>query len=117
MSIAAYSQGGAWLPNSPLFEGVAIGQDSSGVEAVLLRRIKAKFPYGADDKALVPFLKEQGFAVKRSVNQQNRSEPIRGRALMHATQPTGGKMRITVTWRADPSGRITEIKTWYGGAL
>lgn len=117
MSMAACSQDGAWLPKTPLFEGVAIGQDSSEVEAVLLQRIKAEFPHGTDDKALVPFLKEQGFSVERSVNKQNQANPVRGRALMHATPPTGGKMRITVTWRADPSNRITEINTGYSGAL
>lgn len=104
-------------PPTPLFEGV--GEATGGSEAVariLRERLLRLFPLGTQDQKLAEFLRTQRFKVVRRHVPENLANPFRGEARQYVG-PLIGHSLISVHWRADTQGRLTEITTWYGGAL
>lgn len=106
------------LPPTPLFEGV--DRTSGGGEGggrMLRERLLRQFPLGTQDQKLAEFLRTQQFKVERSHIPENRANPFHGEAKQYVGPLIFGHTLVSVHWRADAQGRLTEITTWYGGAL
>lgn len=120
MLVAALGLGGcrSELPPTPLFAGLpeasARNEDAGDI---LKARLLERFPLGAQDRPLADFLRDQGFKVDRRRAPLNRANPFIGHAKQYFGPPLSGKTLVSVHWRANAQGQITEVTTWYGGAL
>lgn len=104
-------------PLTPLFEGLdRAANGGEGAERMLRERLLRQFPLGTQDQNLAEFLRTQRFEVERRHVPENVANPFRGEAKQYVG-PLIGHSLISVHWRADAQGRLTEITTWYGGAL
>ena len=75
-------------------------------------RLEQHFQLGGPEAGVAPYLAAQGLTVERKTNSGAIGQPIYGEARLES----GWICPITasVSWRADPRGRLTELRAGYG---
>lgn len=95
------------FPDTPLFEGVR-QLDFEAQEALLRRRVEAKYRVGQPEAGLEGYLRSQGLKTRRITSSGAPGTPIYGESS--ARDGFGVCDRIVhINWRADSGGVIREL--------